>query len=104
MARAWRATEAKPPSVSVVSCTSQGFTESTCVWSRIILDVLEGTPTPHAKDDVRAYAWINLAAAGNFPGAAEERDAMEPKLTPEQKVEAQRLSAEIFEKIVTRQQ
>ena len=56
------------------------------------------------KDDVRAYAWFNLAAANNDPDATNARDTMERRLTLEQKAEAQKLSAELFEKIKKGQQ
>ena len=55
------------------------------------------------KDPVRAYAWINLAAANNAPDGSKVRDAMERLLTLEQKAEAQKLSAELFEKTKKRQ-
>ena len=50
------------------------------------------------KDDVLAYMWWNLAAAGANPGAHEKatknREIVARKMTPTQIAEAQRLSRE----------
>jgi len=56
-----------------------------------------GTGVP--KDEIRSYAWFNLAAASNDSEAGNMRDRLEQRLTLSQKAEAQKLSAELFEKI-----
>ena len=43
-----------------------------------------------AKDCVEAYAWLNAAAAGGSPGAAERRDALSRGMSPQQMNEAKR--------------
>ena len=52
-----------------------------------------GTGVP--QDDIRAYAWFNVAAAKGHKNAAIQRDAIEKRLTVEQKTEAQNLSADL---------
>ena len=47
-----------------------------------------------AKDAVEAYKWWNLAAASGNENAAERRESIAKKMTPEQIAEAQRLSRE----------
>jgi TPR repeat protein len=44
------------------------------------------------KDPARAYYWLNLAASQGVRKALDARDALEPNLTAEQMVEAERLS------------
>ena len=48
-------------------------------------------------DNVKAYVWLNVAAAQDVPGAASARDSVLPRLTPaelqEAQAEARRLSA-----------
>ena len=51
------------------------------------------------KDVVLAYAWLNLAAANGDSKIVQRRDELEKQLTPEQKAEAQELSAELFAKM-----
>jgi hypothetical protein len=47
-----------------------------------------------AKDPVQAYACYNVAAASGFPPAAERRAEVAKALSPEQMIEAQRVSRE----------
>ena len=51
------------------------------------------------EDYVRAYAWYNLAAAQGNETARENKDKLRPRMTAEQVAEAQKLSAELFERI-----
>lgn len=48
------------------------------------------------KDHVRAYAWFDVAISNGDQIAAEARDQIEQVMTSEQKMEAQKLSAELF--------
>ncbi len=48
------------------------------------------------RDDVRAYLWLTQAAKTNPADALPVRDTVEKHMAPEQKAEAQELSAEIF--------
>ena len=55
----------------------------------------EGVP----EDYVRAYAWLNIAAASGGEDAIELRSMTRELMTPSQIAEAQQLSREIFERI-----
>jgi len=55
----------------------------------------EGVP----QDLAQANAWFNIAAAAGLEPAREARDTMKDLMTPEQIVEAQRLSRELFERL-----
>ncbi len=46
------------------------------------------------KDNVEAYKWFNLAAARGNQDAKTELDTLEPQMTPEQVIEAQKLTRE----------
>jgi TPR repeat protein len=46
------------------------------------------------QDYVSAHMWFNLAAASGYAGAANSRDDVATKMTPEQVAEAQRLARE----------
>lgn len=46
-----------------------------------------------SKDYVRAYAWWNLAAAQGDEQGQQNRNRIEPRLTPEQRAEGQRLAS-----------
>lgn len=48
------------------------------------------------KDDVEAYAWLNIASTLKGPETTQLRDI---KLTPEQKARAQKRSTELFDEI-----
>ena len=52
-----------------------------------------------SKDEVQAYVWLNLAGANNISAAAEIRKQLDVSLSPQQKAEAQKLSAELFAKM-----
>jgi hypothetical protein len=51
-----------------------------------------GHGVPH--DDVQAYVWCSLAAAGGNGAAAYYRDNFEKKMTPEQIAQAKKLASE----------
>ncbi len=51
---------------------------------------------------VRAYAWLNLAAAKNVDGAKALRDQVGKRLTTEGRIQGQKLSAELADEIRTR--
>ena len=52
------------------------------------------------KDDVRAYAWANVFAAKlSTQESGKTRDYLENSLTPEQRAQGQKLSAELFAKM-----
>ncbi len=55
----------------------------------------EGVP----QNDINAYAWHSLAAAQGQEGAAKLRDEVASKLSPEQRIKAQALAAELQAKI-----
>ena len=55
----------------------------------------EGVP----QDYVQAYAWWNLGAAQGAQPAVEGRNSLRQVMTAEQVAEAQKLSAELFERI-----
>ncbi len=57
----------------------------------------EGRGVP--KDEILAFAWISLAAASKAPHAIKEREKMERRLTLEQRDDAQKLSAELLDRI-----
>ena len=48
---------------------------------------------------MKAYAWLNLAAAQGDKMAVERRDRLREKMTAEQVAEAQRLAGEFWERI-----
>ena len=52
------------------------------------------------QDYVRAYAWLNLAAAQGTDNADESHDAVAAKLDAVSLAEAQRLSREYFKRYV----
>lgn len=51
------------------------------------------------KNHVRAYAWMSLAAAQGAEDSAKTRDEIATEMTPEQIAEAQKLAAELYERI-----
>ena len=51
------------------------------------------------QDYAEAYAWFSLAALGGYADAANDRDSMAGKLTPEQLSQGQKRATELFEKI-----
>ena len=55
----------------------------------------EGVP----EDYVKAYAWMNLAAAQGQKDAVKSKDRLRPKMTSAQVAEAQKLSVELWERI-----
>ena len=55
----------------------------------------EGVP----EDYVKAYAWWNLAAAQGAQPAVEDRNSLRPIMTAEQVAEAQKLAADLWERI-----
>ena len=56
----------------------------------------EGVP----QDDAQAYAWFSVAAAQGNTGAAEARDRVAGRLTPEAHNHAQKLAREYWEAYV----
>ena len=50
------------------------------------------------EDPVRAYRWLNLAAAGGFEPARKIRDLVKKLMTPQQIAEAQRMAREWYQK------
>ena len=56
-----------------------------------------GTDVP--EDYVVAYAWLNLAAAQGHELARENKDRLQPRMTPNQIARAQELSATLFDRI-----
>ena len=50
-------------------------------------------------DNLRAYAWLNLAAIGGDLDAMEQRAAVEEFMNAARVAEAQMLSTEIYERI-----
>ena len=52
------------------------------------------------QDDAQAYAWFNVAAAQGKTGAAENRDRVAGRLTPEARNRAQKLAREYWEAYV----
>lgn len=57
---------------------------------------MEGRGVP--LDNVYAYAWFNVAAAGGDRESSKGRDAVARKMIAAQVAEAQNLSRELFEK------
>lgn len=55
----------------------------------------EGVP----EDDVRAFAWLNVAAAQGSKKAAEAKDEIRQQMTAEQISRAQNISIELFDTI-----
>lgn len=51
------------------------------------------------EDNVKAYAWINLAAAQGEEDAIKLKDELRPMMSAEQVAEAQKLSTELWERI-----
>ena len=51
------------------------------------------------EDYVEAYAWMILAATQGHEDAVKGKDVLRPKLTAEQVAEAQKLAAELFDRI-----
>ena len=54
----------------------------------IMYDNGKGVP----EDDVRAYAWCNLAAVQGYEPAVKARDSLRERMTPKQIASAQELS------------
>ena len=48
---------------------------------------------------MKAYAWVNLAAAQGNKRAVGFKDTLRPSMTPEQVAKAQELAAELFTRI-----
>ena len=57
----------------------------------------EGWGVP--RDYVKAYAWLNLAAAQGNENAVKLKGFLRPRMTPEQVAEAHKLDAELRENI-----
>ena len=55
----------------------------------------EGVP----EDDVKAYAWMNLAAAQGDEDAVKVKDALKKRMPPGQVAEAQKLASELWDRI-----
>ena len=70
---------------------AQGYAPSQCNLAEMFLN---GRGV--RRDDIQAYAWYNLAAAQDFQDCAKKRDAIEKRMTLDQKRQAQELSAELF--------
>ena len=51
------------------------------------------------RDYVMAYAWLNLAAAREFPTASRSLRILEEEMDADQVSEAQRISRELWESI-----
>ena len=51
------------------------------------------------QDYVKAYAWLNLAAAQGNKKVAEARENLRAKMSSEQVAEAQKLAAELYKRI-----
>ena len=60
-----------------------------------ILGLMYATGEGVPKDDVQAYAWINLAAAQEDEGAKQDRTRIRQRMTQAQIAEAQKLSREL---------
>jgi hypothetical protein len=50
------------------------------------------------QDDIKAYAWYGIAAAGGIEPAEELRDEIQGQLTPEELTQARKLSRGLWEK------
>ena len=59
---------------------------------------IEGKGVP--KNDVKAYAWLNVAAAQDYTSAVEARDIVAQRVTSEARDRAQRLAQEYWEAYV----
>ena len=55
----------------------------------------EGVP----QDYMQAYAWLNIAATQGNKNAANNRDVMQRRMTPDQVAEGEKLSRELFERM-----
>jgi TPR repeat protein len=55
----------------------------------------KGLPT----DYVMAYAWLNLAAAQEYPDASRSLRILEEQMSPDQVGEAQKISRELWNSI-----
>ena len=51
------------------------------------------------EDYVKAYAWLNLAAAQGNERASELKDLLRPQMTAEQVADAQKLASDIWGRI-----
>ena len=78
-----------------------GFTRGPCRGESsqfgLGLRYAKGESVP--QNDVQAYAWMALAASRGNKSAATWRDALREKMSAEQVAEAQRLAAELFDRI-----
>ncbi len=63
------------------------------------LGVMYATGQGVPEDDIRAYAWFNLAAAQGAKEAMELKDSARKHMTREQIAEAQQLSRELAARI-----
>ena len=63
------------------------------------LGVMYGNGEGVPEDYMRAYAWLNLAAAQGNEGSVEAKDVLRPKMTANQIARAQKLSATLFSRI-----
>ena len=50
------------------------------------------------KDDINAYAWLGIAAAGGFEPAQNYRDVIASQISPEELEQAQILARELWGK------
>jgi len=66
------------------------------------LGVMYGNGKGVPQDDVAAYAWLNIGAGEGNNDAAQSRDIVAERLTPQQRAEAQRLSQELWKKYVNK--
>ncbi len=67
--------------------------------AQCLLGVMYANGEGVLEDYVRAYSWYNLAAAQGTKPAIENKDNLRKRMTAEQIAEAQKLSAELFERI-----
>jgi uncharacterized protein len=61
--------------------------------AQALLGAMYGDGDGVPKDYVEGYMWLNLAVAGGFKSAAQRRDELERRMTPQQVAEAQQRSA-----------
>ena len=68
-------------------------------WAQDSLGVMYKNGNGVPQDDVEAYVWESVAAAGGYADAVKDRDIIAGELTPEQLSQGQKRATELFEKI-----
>ena len=62
--------------------------------AQYLLGLKYGSGSGHPKNDIEAYAWLNLAAASGYKDAVQRRDELSKSMTADQVLDAQKVARE----------